>query len=115
MEAFSRHIRRGSILVHDREKSHHKLVKELGLISEVYDSKESKKLPDSENQLDKANDLCWLLQMFLQVHSGFKSDDLLNYLYVFHTIINPPENKYEKIEKLLNRAICNPILLRYRQ
>jgi transposase-like protein len=115
MEAFSRLIKPGSVLVHDKEKSHHKLVKELGLISEVYDSKESKKLPDSENPLDKVNDLCRLLQMFLKAHSGFKRDDLQNYLNVFHVIINPPENKYEKIEKLLNRAMDNPILLRYRQ
>ena len=115
IETFSSHIAPGSTLVHDMEKSHRKLVEKLSLKSEVYDSKGIKKLPDSENPMDPVNNLCRLLQMFLRAHSGFMRSELQNYLNVFPGIMNEPENKYEKVEKLLTRAMDCPILLRYRR
>jgi hypothetical protein len=66
------------------------------VISEV---KEIKKLLDSK--LNPVNRLCRLLQMFLRSHTGFIREDLQGYLNMFFIIMNPPENKYEKIEKIL--------------
>jgi hypothetical protein len=34
---------------------------------------------------------------------------------MFSVIMNKPENKYEKVEKLLSRAMDFPVLLRYRR
>lgn len=89
-------------------------MRELGLKNESYDSKEVKKLPDSENPLDKINEICRLLQMFLHAHAGFIRSDLQDYLNVFSVIMNPPKNKYQKLEMLFNRAMVFPVLLRYR-
>jgi transposase-like protein len=115
LDAFSSHIAPGSTLVHDKEKSHRKLVEKLNLKSEVYDSREIKKLPDDDNPLDPINDLCRLLQLFLRAHSGFMRFELQGYLNMFSVIMNKPENKHEKVEKLLSRAMDFPVLLRYRR
>ena len=86
----------------------------LNLESEAYDSKKIKKLPDSKNPLNPVNQLCRLLQMFLRSHAGFIREDLQGYLNVFFVIMNPPENKYEKIEKILELGFHKSVLLRYR-
>ena len=51
---------------------------------------------------------------FLNAHSGFDREDLQGYLNLFCFIVNPPKNKYEKLEKLLNLALHNPKTLKYR-
>jgi len=65
------------------ERAHDSLVKALNLKSIKYDSREIKKLPDSENPLNKINQYCRLLKLFLSAPSGFKRDDLQNYLNLF--------------------------------
>ena len=86
----------------------------LDLESEAYDSKVIKKLPDSKNPLNPVNQLCRLLQMFLRSHSGFLREDLQGYLNMLFIIMNPPENKYEKIERILELGFQKSVLLRYR-
>lgn len=114
-ELFSTHIKPGSKIVHDMERAHETLIQNLNLQSEVYNSKDLKNLSDKENPLNPVNQLCRLLQMFLHSHSGFIRDDIQGYLNLFSVIINPPENKYEKVENLLNLGMSKPILLRYRR
>ncbi|MFA6845436.1 MAG: hypothetical protein WCR02_06895 [Sphaerochaetaceae bacterium] len=115
MDAFSHRIASGSTLVHDKEKSHQQLVREMNLTREVYDSREIKKLDDSDNTLGKVNNLCRLLQLFLRTHPGFMRSEIQNYLNIFSMIMNQLENKYEKVEKLPFRVMCFLILLRYRR
>jgi len=71
MEAFLHHIEPGATLVPDREKSHDRLGKELGLVSEAYCSKSLKGLADRENPLNEINWRCRQLKQFLNSHSGF--------------------------------------------
>lgn len=115
LELFGNHIRPGSMLVHDMERAHGPLVEQLQLQSTVYNSKELKKLQDKDNPLDPVNELCRLAQMFLRAHSGFLRDDLQGYLNLFSILMNPPDNKYQKIEKMLDLGMTKPILLRYRR
>ena len=114
LDAFSSHIRKGSHLIHDKEKSHSALVESLELTEEAYDSRLLKGIPDRDNPLDRVNDLCDLLKRFLSAHSGFMRDDLQNYLNLFSLMMNPPVNKYEKVEKILKLGFEKTILLRYR-
>lgn len=113
-KTFINHIEQGSILEHDKEHSHSILVKKLNLISHSYNSKELAKLDDENNPLKKVNDMCFLLKSFLNSHSGFNRDDLQNYLNLFSFIVNSPRNKLEKVKILLDKAICNPKTLHYR-
>jgi transposase-like protein len=115
MTAFGSHIVPGSILVHDKENGHNRLVRELDLVSESYDSKKIRKLPDSQNPLGNVNRLCFLLKLFLDSHSGFDRDDLEGYLDLFWVIMNPPSSKMEKAALVLDRAMHNPKSLAYRE
>lgn len=113
-DCFLTHIKPGSTLVHDKESTHKKLVKKLSLVSEEYSAKELKGLEDFENPLDPVNHIHYLTKRFLYAHSGFERSQIQAYLNLYAFVLNPPTNKLEKVEKLLNLAFQNPKLLRYR-
>lgn len=96
LKAFLTHIKEGSHLTHDKEKSHKILVKKLDLIDEVYNANLIKKLTDKENPLDPINNQCDLLKKFLYSHNGFDRDNLQDYLNLFCFIQNPPYRKLAK-------------------
>ena len=112
--AFGSSIERGSVLVNDSENGHNRLVRELGLVDERYDSKLIKGLPDRENPLRDVNRLCYLLKLFLDSHSGFDRSDVGGYLDVFWVMMNPPADKMEKAAFVLDRAMSVPISLSFR-
>lgn len=114
-DAFKNHIAPGSTLIHDKEKTHKKLVEKLHLKSVSYSSAELKGLADSENPLDTVNRIHCLLKMFLNAHSGFSRDDLQNYLNLYSFVINPPSDHLEKVEKIIKMVFENPKSLKYRE
>ena len=85
-----------------------------GLTEEAYDSRKLKGIPDNDNPLGRVNELCNLLQQFLASHSRFKRDDIQDYLNLFSVMVNPPHNKYEKVKKILELGLENPVLVRFR-
>lgn len=113
-ETFCNHIRPGSVLIHDGEKSHNKLIEYLNLESEVFDSHFTRGMSDVTNPLAPVNRQHALLKHFLRSHSGFNRSDLQGYLDLFSFVTNPPDDHAEKIENLLKRVFQNPKLLRYR-
>lgn len=113
-DSFSPYINKGSSIVHDKERAHKKLIKELELKSIVYSSKELKKCEDKDNPLDTVNRVHDLLKKFFRAHSGFNKDELIDYLNVFSFMINTPEDVLEKIDILLEWALRNPYSLKYR-
>ena len=112
---FRSHIAQGSKLIHDKETAHKKLVQELSLQSEAYASKDLKGLPDAENPMNPVNRSHAILKKFLNAHSGFRREDLQGYLDLFAFVTNPPKDKLEKVEAVVNLAFRNPKLLRYRE
>lgn len=113
-DTFRDHIAKGSTLIHDKETTHKKLIRELSLTSKTYASKDLKGLADSENPLDPVNRIHSLLKMFLNAHSGFNRDDLQGYLNLYAFVINPPSDYLEKVERLIKMVFEKPKLLRYR-
>ena len=113
-ELFKDHIEAGSILIHDEEQAHRKLINELGLVSKAYNSKALKGMSDEENPLNRVNEIHARLKGFLNAHPGFLREELQHFLNLFTFAMNPPKDKLEKIEILLNLAFQNPKLLRYR-
>lgn len=75
-QCFISHIKRGSTLIHDEEKAHDILVKELGLESRCYNARCCRSLSDKENPLYQINRRCFLLKRFLSSHSGFIRYDI---------------------------------------
>ncbi len=114
LNSFKNHIKSGSVLVHDKEKTHRKLVEELSLISEEYHSSELNKLDDFENPLDPVNHLHYLIKRFLYSHNGFNRNEIQSYLNLYAFVLNPPNDKLEKIEILLNLALTSCKTLRFR-
>lgn len=111
---FINHIKPGSILIHDQESTHKKLVKDLNLDSIEYPSKSLKGLKDKDNPLDPVNNIHDLLKKFLNAHSGFNRDELSGYLNLFTFVMNPPDEPLEKVEQIIKMAFQNPKSLRYR-
>jgi len=107
-EIFRNHIKPGSTLIHDEESAHKKLIKELELKSITYASKDLKGLPDKDNPMNPVNRVHAILKSFLNSHSGFNRDDLQGYLNLFALITNPPADKLEKVEIVVNLAFQNP-------
>ena len=114
LEAFRDHIKLGSTLIHDRESSHAKLIRELSLKSVAYGSKDMKGLSDKENPMNPVNRAHAILKKFLNTHSGFDRNDLQGYLNLFAFVTNPPDVLLEKVELVIKTAFENPKLLRYR-
>lgn len=113
-DTFINHIKAGSHLIHDKEKSHKILIKELKLTDKSYDANKLKKYKDKDNPLNPINRQCYLLKRFLRSHSGFDRDDIQYYINLYCFISNPPVNKLEKVEIILNRAIDFTKSLKYR-
>ena len=113
-QTFKNHIAPGSVPIHDKERTHRKLVDELSLTSRAYASIDLKGLTDSENPLEPVNRVHGLLKMFLNAHSGFSRDDLQGYLDLYAFVINPPFEHLEKVELIIESAFSNPKSLRYR-
>ena len=111
---FKDHIVAGSTLVHDKEAAHSMLVEKLNLVSEVYDSKELKKLEDKDNPLKRVNEVHARLKNFLYAHNSFNRESLQGYLNLFTLAMNPPTDNLEKVELLLNSAFKTRKTLRYR-
>ena len=111
---FKDHIQSESVLIHDKETTHKRLVRELSLKSKAYSSKDLRGLADSENPLNPVKRIHSLLKMFLNAHSGFNRDDLQGYLDLYAFVINPPTEPLEKVEKIINLAFEQPKSLRYR-
>ena len=113
-DAFITHIQPGSVLVHDKESTHKKLIKELNLVNEEYAAKDLKGLEDFENPLDPVNHLHYLIKRFLYAHSGFDRRQIQAYLNLYSFVLNPPFDRLEKVDIILNLVFQNPKLLRYR-
>lgn len=112
-ETFAKHIAPGSRLIHDKEKSHLKLITELSLDEQVFSASAIKKLPSKENPLQEINKVHSRLKHFLRAHSGFNREDLQGFLDLFAYVMNPPEDRYVKVSNFLNLALTNHKILRY--
>lgn len=115
LKTYASHIQKGSLLIHDKEKSHNILVKTLNLIDRKYDSKELKKIKnEKDNPLYEVNHIHSLLKSFLKAHSGFEKKELQDYINLFCFIMNEPKDKLEKVEILLDSAISSDAKIKFR-
>ncbi|MDY6391357.1 MAG: hypothetical protein SPL80_00795 [Bacilli bacterium] len=111
---FGSHIAEGSKLIHDGDNSHSLLVSELGLESEVYQTSETKGLPDSENPMDEVNDVHALFKRFLREHGGYARADLQGWCDLFWFVWSDPANRIEKVAKFIEMAVSTRRRIKYR-
>lgn len=112
--ALGSHIQPGSHLIHDGERSHGILIRELDLTSTIYSTEETKRLPDKDNPLDPINDVHSLAKRFMKAHGGYNRDDLQGWMNLIWFILSKPDDRYEKIDKFINLALCAPKKVKFR-
>lgn len=113
--AFDSHIEISSKIIHDDEKSHRKLVKELKLIDESYNSLWLKTKKDKDNPLRPINHQCDLIRQFLNTHSGFDREDLQNYLNLYCFMNSDHKKRLDKVNELLELSLNTQVTLKYRE
>jgi transposase-like protein len=113
-KALGAHIKEGSTLIHDKERSHSILVEKLHLESIVYDSKEIRKLKDKDNPLDSINEIHSLAKRFMRAHGGYDRDNLQDFMNLISFILNEPYDRYGKADLFINMALNSPIRVKYR-
>lgn len=112
--AYGSHIEKGSLIIHDSEKSHNALIEQLGLRSRSCLSRDLAGLPDNKNPLRKVNRLHGLLKRFMREHGGFDRDRLQDWLNLFYSMMNGPKEPYEKVLRFIERAARTRKVVRYR-
>ena len=95
-ESFINHMEPHSTLVHDKESTHKKLVKDSDLVSDAYSSKELKGLEEIDNPLDPVNHTHYLVKRFLYAHGGFKRSQVQSYLNLYSFTLNPPVTNWRR-------------------
>ncbi|MFC2647705.1 MAG: hypothetical protein ACFNZW_07045 [Coriobacteriaceae bacterium] len=98
----------GSQLSHDKERLYSVLVERLSWESVEYDAGEISRMPDRDNLLRSVNHLYFLLETFLNSHSGFDRYDLPGWLELFHVMMDGPADKIEKAAMVLGCAMRVP-------
>lgn len=113
-KALGKHIKKGSHLIHDGERSHGILIRELSLTSEVYKTDTTIGLSDEDNPLNPINKLHALSKRFIKAHGGYDRSNLQDWMNLIWFIISKPYNRFEKIEKFITLAINSPQKVKYR-
>lgn len=113
--AFRGHVSKGSTLVHDGERSHALLVRELGLREELHPTAETAGLPDSLNPMDPINDIHAGLKAFMRQHPSYRRRDLQDWLNLFWFVRSYRHRSFkEKAVVLIGMAMRTRKIIRYR-
>ena len=70
------HIRSGTLIIDDGEKTHRALCFELDSERKSYPSSMTKGLPDDKNPLDPINKVHRFFKRFMRSHGGYERDDI---------------------------------------
>lgn len=108
-KALGNHIEPKSHLIHDAERSHGALIRNLNLTEECYKSDYTKTLKDEDNPLNPINKVHALSKKFMRAHGDTK--DWTNLLCFIFT---KPFDRYEKIDKFINLVLNSPKKMKYR-
>lgn len=112
--SYGSHIKPGSTIVHDGENSHAILIEKLNLISEEHPTSETEGLEDKDNPLFTINHFHYFVKRFFKAHGGYNRDNLQDWLNLLWYILNPPDDKYDKVLEFIRLAISSPKRVRYR-
>ena len=114
LRTYASHIKEGSTVIHDEEKSHNILVKTLHLQEEKYSSKELKELSDKDNPLQPVNQLHGLMKRFMRMHGSYEREHIQDWMNLFYFIMNEPKDKYDKVLKFIQLAVYSTKRVKYR-
>jgi len=104
-DALLSHIAEGSVIVHDKEKSHNALVKAAGCTDEAY--KADVRDPLYLECMSIVNNLCSWLKRYLWRLTGMKPGNLQSYLnwYVYLFRVNTARGKWPETERVVRHLM----------
>ena len=111
--ALEKHIKKGSVIVHDCEKAHSALVKKLELVDERYKANTAD--PMYLEQMELVNHLCSWIRRYVERFACMKSDNLQAYLdwFIYLHRVHRDEEKWPVEERVVRHlALSNCIYLR---
>ena len=112
-KALEKHIKEGSVIVHDCEKAHNALVKKLKLVDERYKANTAD--PVYLEQMELVNHLCSWIRRYVDRFACMKSDNLQAYLdwFIYLHRVHRDEEKWPVEERVVRHlALSNCIYLR---
>lgn len=112
-KALKKHIKKGSTVVHDCEKAHNALVRELKLVDERYKANTSD--PVYLEQMGLVNHLCSWIRRYVERFACMKSENLQAYLdwFVYLHRVHRDEEKWPVEERVVRHlALSNSTYLR---
>ena len=115
IEGLGNHIKPGTLIVDDGEKSHASLCRKLNSERESHPGSPTKGLPDDRNPLDPVNKVHRFFKRFMRNHGGYKRDKVQDWCNLFSFIWNHhgklPKMVYDVMQLVLNHKK----ILRYRE
>ena len=114
MRTYGKHIAEGSVLIHDGELAHNRLVDELALKSVVYTSAQTKGMKDSANPMDPINDVHDKMEKFMAAHPGYDRSKLQDWMNLFWFLWCTPGDKMDKVKAFIRMAVSRRIRIKYR-
>lgn len=116
LEAFSGHIKDGSVLIHDGETSHSGLVEKYHLLEEIYPAYQTKGLKDKDNPMGPINFIHKQIKIFMRVHGSYDRKNIQDWMNLVYFVLINRGNKeaLETIKKLMIRIISVSKKLRFR-
>ena len=109
------HVKRGSVMIDDGERSHSLLVKELGVRRIVHPTSETKGLSDSKTPMNPINTVHRMFKRFMRSHGGYKRTRIQDWCNLFAFLWNHHGNIPEMVEDILVRMLNTHDLMRYRK
>ena len=109
------HIKPGSHMIDDGEKSHVVLVEELSLTREIHKTAETKGLSDKENPMDLINTVHRFFKRFMKTHGGYSREELQDWCNLFSFVLNHHNDIPGAIKDLFEMAVSTRKVIRYRE
>lgn len=113
-EAMQSHIKPGSKMIDDKEKSHQILVDLYRLKREMHSSKETKNLDNKDNPMRPVNELHMFFKKFISHHGSYDRYELQCWCNLFSFMYNHQGNIADMVKDYLTLAILTKKVMRYR-
>lgn len=115
MKKLEPHIKPGSHMIDDGEKSHAVLVEELNLTREIHKTAETKGLSDKENPMGLINTVHRFFKRFMKSHGGYSRDELQDWCNLFFFVFNHRNDIPGAIKDMFEMAVSTHKVIRYRE
>ena len=109
MNALESHITPGSLIIHDGDHSHYKLIEKLGCRSQIY--KANSRDPYYLEHMALINNMCSWLKRYLFRFIGMKIENLQSYLnwFIYLFRVKGNTDRWPKNDRILRHLVLTDV------